>query len=130
MKQNERQELVLYRISKAKETIQEIDILIQNKLWNTAINRLYYACYYAVSALLAQKDINAQTHAGVRQMFGLHFIKAELISKDLGKFYSEIFDKRLTGDYDDFIDYSEEDIIELYDPAKELILTIDSLLDK
>jgi len=128
MKQNEKQELVKYRVYKAKETIQEIEILIENKLWNTAVNRLYYACYYAVSALLAQKDINAQTHAGVRQMFGLHFIKTELISKDLGKFYSEIFDKRLTGDYDDFIDYSEKDIIELYGPAKKLILTIDSLL--
>jgi uncharacterized protein (UPF0332 family) len=130
MKQNGKQELVGYRISRAKETIREIEILIQNKLWNTAINRLYYACYYAVNALLAQHDINAQTHAGARQMFGLHFVKTELISKDLGKFYSEIFDKRLTGDYDDFIDYTEDDILDLYEPAKELIHSIDTLLKK
>ncbi len=129
MKQDERQELVNYRISKAKDTIQEIEILIQNKLWNTAINRLYYACYYAVSALLANNDINAQTNAGARQMFGLHFIKKEVISKDLGKFYSDIFDKRQTGDYNDFIDYSEEDVLGLYEPAKKLILRIDNLLE-
>jgi uncharacterized protein (UPF0332 family) len=129
MKQEERQKLVNYRISRAKETLQEIEILIQNELWNTSINRLYYACYYAVIALLANNDIKAQTHAGVRQMFGLHFIKTEVISKDIGKFYSDIFDKRLTGDYDDFIDYSKEDIIGLFKPAKKLILTIDKLLE-
>ena len=37
-------------------------------------------------------------------MFGLHFIKTKLISKDLGKFFSNIFNMRQTGDYDDFID--------------------------
>lgn len=103
-------------------------MLIQNELWNTAINRLYYACYYAVIALLVKNDIQVQTHAGVRQMFGLHFIKAELISKELGKFYTDIFDKRLTGDYDDFVDYSREEIIELFEPAKKFVNTIEKIL--
>lgn len=128
MKQEERKQLVTYRISKAKDTLQEIDLHVQNKLWNTAINRLYYACYYAVIALLINNQINAQTHAGVRQMFGLHFIKSGLISKRLGKFYSDIFDMRQTGDYDDFIDYSENDIIDLIEPAKEFIVEIEKLL--
>jgi uncharacterized protein (UPF0332 family) len=118
MKQSERTELILYRISKAKETLREVDLHIENKLWNTAINRLYYACYYAVIALLVKKEIRAQTHAGVRQMFGLHFIKSELISKDLGKFYSDVFDKRQTGDYDDFLDYTEDDLVGLYRTSK------------
>ena len=52
MTSNERKELVNYRMNKARETFSEIDLLIQHKLWNTAINRLYYACYYAVIALL------------------------------------------------------------------------------
>ena len=43
MTSNERKELVAYRINKSKETFSEIDLLIQNKLWNTAVNRLYYA---------------------------------------------------------------------------------------
>ena len=43
MTQDERNELVNYRISRAKETLSEIELFIQNELWNTAINRLYYA---------------------------------------------------------------------------------------
>lgn len=94
MKEEERKELVEYRFSKAKKTLEEVDLHIENELWNTAVNRLYYACYYAVSALLLKNKIKAQTHAGVRQMFGSHFIKPGVISKDLGKYYSDIFDKR------------------------------------
>ena len=61
-------------------------------------------------------------------MFGLHFIKTGIIDEDLGKYFSNIFDKRLTGDYDDFIDYCKEEVIVLKEPAKLLIQTIDDIL--
>ena len=51
----DRNEIVKYRISKAQETFREVEKHIENELWNTAINRLYYACYYAVTALLISK---------------------------------------------------------------------------
>jgi uncharacterized protein (UPF0332 family) len=130
MNQEERQELVKYRITKARDTFNEVDLHIENKLWNTAVNRLYYACYYAVIALLVDKDIIAQTHSGVRQMFGLHFIKSGLIDKESGKFYSDIFDMRQTGDYDDYIDFNKEDVLDLIGPANELISKIEILLSK
>ena len=130
MKKEDRVEIVKYRIARAHETLREVDILIDNKLWNTAINRLYYSCYYAVSALLINAEIKAQTHAGVRQMFGLHFVNTGLIDRDLGRYYSNIFDKRLTGDYDDFIEYGHDDVIALFDPAKELVNQIDQLIKK
>jgi len=52
MNQSDIEELARYRIQKARETFNEVGLHIQNELWNTAINRLYYACYYAVVALL------------------------------------------------------------------------------
>jgi uncharacterized protein (UPF0332 family) len=128
MNQEERQKLVKYRINKARETFSEVDLHIENNLWNTAVNRLYYACYYAVIALLIDKDIHAQTHSGVRQMFGLHFIKTGIIDKEAGKFYTDIFDLRQTGDYDDYIDFKKEDVLELIEPANELISKIELLL--
>ncbi|MFC2126695.1 HEPN domain-containing protein [Bacteroidota bacterium] len=128
MNEQERIELIHYRLNRAKDTLKEVDIHISNELWNTAINRLYYACYYAVIALLVKHKISSQSHAGVRKMFGLHFIKPGLINKDLGKFYSDIFDKRQTGDYDDFVDFNREEVISLLDPAKKLINEIEKLL--
>jgi len=130
MTNNERQELIHFRLTKAKETLLEIDILIENELWNTAINRLYYACYYALIALLLKNDLQAKTHAGVRKMFGLHFVKTGLFSKQLGNFYSEIFDLRQTGDYDDYIVYKKSDVLDLIIPAREFIDEVEKLLKK
>ena len=128
MNQQERNDLVNYRINRAKKTFNEVKILIDNKLWGVAVNRLYYACYYAVIALLSKNKINAETHGGVRRMFGLHFVRTGLITKETGKFYTEIFEKRHSSDYDDFIDISENDVFSYIEPANKLIQEIDRLI--
>jgi uncharacterized protein len=117
MNVSDRDKLVAHRLKRAKNTLAEINLLVENQLWNTAVNRLYYACYYAVTALLAKNGINAQTHRGVRQMFGFHFIKTGIIDKDIGKYYSDIFDNRQFGDYDDFVEYTRENVVALIEPA-------------
>lgn len=94
-----------YRIQRAKETILEAEMLIQNGFFNAAVNRLYYACYYSVNALLVKQRITAQTHAGVKQMFGLNFIVTGKLPSKLGRFYNQLFNDRITGDYDDFISF-------------------------
>ncbi|HEV7346778.1 HEPN domain-containing protein [Telluribacter sp.] len=128
MKSQDRIELSKYRIRRARETFGEVSILIENRLWNTAVNRLYYACYYAVIALLIRNEISVNTHAGVRQMFGLHFVKTGIIDNELGKFYSNIFTTRQSADYEDYLDFSEEDVLDLLKPADELIQKIEELL--
>ncbi len=128
MNETDRKEIVRYRLSRAHDTLREVNILIENQLWNTAVNRMYYACYYAVIALLVSNEIKAQTHTGVRQMFGLHFVKKGIVDKEFGRYYSKIFDKRQTGDYDDFIDYNKEDVLALFKPATEFISEIDKLI--
>ncbi len=126
----EKDEIVNYRIRKARETFNEVQLHIDNKLWNTAVNRLYYACYYAVIALLINKDFKPHTHSGVRQMFGLHFVKTGVIDNNIGKFFTDIYDMRQTGDYDDFIEYSKEDVIDLMEPANRLIAQAEAILKK
>ena len=130
MNHEERKKLVEYRIEKARNTLSEIRLHIQNEFWLTAMNRLYYACFYAVSALLLDKGIESKTHSGTKQMFGLHFIKTGIISEESGNFYAVIFNLRQTGDYDDFVNFSEEDVIKLIEPANQLISQIEKLLNK
>jgi hypothetical protein len=50
MTQDER--LVRYRMRRANEAIAEAELLAGSGHWNTSVNRLYYACFYAASALL------------------------------------------------------------------------------
>ena len=96
------EDYIHYRLQKAKQTISETKILIENKLWNTAVNRMYYACFYSVGALLVKHNIETSSHSGSRQKLGQHFIQTGIISKDLGKHYTELFEKRQKGDYNDF----------------------------
>jgi uncharacterized protein (UPF0332 family) len=63
-------------------------------------------------------------------MFGLHYIKTGLIENDLGKFFTDIYDMRQTGDYDDFIEYSKEDVLDLIEPAQKLVKTAEKVLNQ
>ena len=65
-------------------------LLADNDRWNTAINRLYYASFYAVIALLIKNGIETQTHDGVRTQFGLQFVKTGIIDKKFGKLFLSI----------------------------------------
>ncbi len=63
----------------ADETLKEVEILAKESHFNAAANRLYYACYYAVSALLVANGFNAQSHAGAKTLLGLHFVSKGLL---------------------------------------------------
>ena len=97
----ERVDIVRYRIDNAQSTLAEVNVHIQNHFYNTAANRMYYACYYAASALLIANGITTKSHDGVKQMFGLHFIKTGVLPMPLSSIYSTLFKRRLSGDYDD-----------------------------
>lgn len=125
---DERDALVSYRIQKAFDTIKEAKGISSLGYWNAVANRLYYACYYATTALLIKNSFQAQTHRGVITLLGMHFIKTGKISENSGKLFSRLFELRQTGDYDDLFDLSAEDVQPLLEPAKNYIEEISNLL--
>ena len=66
MTDEERNAIVLYRMENARRTLNEIADHCERGYWNTAINRMYYACFYAASALLVANKIVVKSHEGVR----------------------------------------------------------------
>jgi len=122
------QEYIRYRLEKARETLHDAEILAHEGSWNSAMNRLYYACFYAVLALLFKHDIKTRTHSGVKSQFGLNFIVTGAIEKKWGAFYSDIFALRQKGDYADFIEFEEHELSTLIPEARLFISIIDSLL--
>ena len=69
-----RKALLAYRMQRAYDTMKEAEVMIRETFYNAAINRMYYACYYATVALLLKNNIQTQTHNGVKTMLGLHFV--------------------------------------------------------
>ena len=72
-------DLINYRIARAKDTYDDALILSEKEKWNSTINRLYYATYYALMALLLDSDLKPTTHNGAKSNFTKHFIKFEYV---------------------------------------------------
>lgn len=87
-----KEDYIRYRIEKAEQTMLDARLLYENGRYNSAVNRLYYACFYLVNAFLSSKDIIAHTHAGVRTQFFKEFIKANQNNRNLGELYTDLFD--------------------------------------
>jgi hypothetical protein len=121
MKTSERENYIKYRLGKATETLDDAALLIDNQKWNSAINRLYYAAYYAISALLTRDELNTKTHNGVKTQFFLNYVKTGIFSLEMGKLYADLFDWRQKGDYSDFFDFTAADVIPQFEPTKSLI---------
>ena len=124
-----KEDLIKYRLLRARDTLDDAQILAEKNKWNSTINRLYYACYYAVIALLLDSDLKPTTHNGAKSYFSEYFIATNKIPKELGKIYSQLFTWRQKGDYDDLFDFRKEKVIPYFEPVKRLIDAIENILD-
>lgn len=126
----DRKNLIDYRLSRAFETIDEAKYNADGGYYNTAVNRLYYAAYYAASALMLANGINANTHAGIKTMLSLHFVRTGLLDVEHGRTFLTLFENRQSGDYEDFV-YCDLNLFNLLLPNTiAFIEAIKSLIPK
>lgn len=123
-------DLVNYRIARAKDTYDDASILAEREKWNSTINRLYYATYYAVMALLLDSDLKPTTHNGAKSSFSEYFIKTGKIDSKYGKLYSQLFMWRQKGDYDDLFDFNKEKVMPYFEPVNDFISLIENMIKK
>jgi len=87
----------------------------------SAINRLYYACFYAITAVLVLKGAKPRKHTAVRSAFNRDLVNSGVVPVDKAKVYNLLFDLRLAADYQDFFEANAESVRELSDESAELI---------
>ena len=114
-------EYIRYRLDTSYTTFEAARVLADNGFWNSAVNRLYYSVFYAVSALLVVHDILTKTHSAVKCQFSLHFVKTGVFDKKYGQLLSELFDWRQKGDYENIFEYDQESVEPLFIPVKEML---------
>lgn len=126
MNQNERKEYVRFRIESSRKTFEAAKVLAQNGFWNSAVNRLYYAVFYAVNALLVLNKIQTKSHSATKSQFSLHFVKTGKFDKKYGRLLAELFDWRQKGDYENIFDYDSDSVQPLFLPVEEFISLIEN----
>lgn len=126
--QDERKAIIDYRIEKAQIAMDEAAKVTTLGLWNIAANRLYYALYYAASALLISDGLSSHTHRGLITQIHLNYVKTENLTEEDGKLLRRMFTMRHEGDYEDFIDASEDDILSVTPKVKALVKKLTSMI--
>jgi uncharacterized protein (UPF0332 family) len=128
MNPSERQTMIDYRLERVRKTMVEARDMASLEHWNTTVNRLYYACFYVVGALLLKHKIAAKSHDGLRRMFGLHFVKSGKVDKQLAEVFSHLIHKRQKGDYADLVKFDEASVVSLFVPTEQFINAIEKLV--
>ena len=123
-----KEDIIKYRLQKSSKLLEEIKFLLDNGYANTAISRMYYACYHAISALLFHNNLDTRTHKGLRLQFNNHFVKTGKISLDKAKVFARIYERRQESDYDDFMEFTLEQAQEFYPAIIDLITTVHALI--
>jgi len=124
-----KKELITYRLERAKESYEDGKLLVSKSRWNSAANRLYYACFYIVSAYLAKRDIRATTHSGLKIAFNKELVKTGKVSKEDGKLFNKLFGLRQEADYEDFHAMEREDVEPLLPKIESLLVEIENILN-
>ena len=119
--EEERRIIVQLEIEKAQSIMAQIESLKVLRYWDNIANRLYYAIFHAVSALLINDGHSVNTHKGVVVLFGQHYVRTGIFDMADGKLYSQLQTMREKGDYNCTYQTSEDEVLPLIEPAHILI---------
>lgn len=118
---DDKKNIIKYRVEKSASTIIEAKDNAKLGHWNLVANRLYYALFYMIAALLLDKDIQFKSHAGAIRAIGLHFVSKGLLTSEEGSLISRLQNMRSSGDYDDLFNWTEENVAPMFEPTEALL---------
>jgi len=121
MNPRDKQILITYRIERADESLQAAHLLLEHQLLIPAMNRVYYAMFYAVQAVLALQEVAFSKHEQVKGYFNREFIKTGIFPVKFGKLYNMVFEYRQKFDYVDLAMPNETMVRDHLQEAKTFI---------
>jgi uncharacterized protein (UPF0332 family) len=118
-------DLSQHRLSKAKDTLRQAELLLKNNEYDGSINRSYYAIFHAIRSLLALVGLDSRKHTGVISFFDQYFVKTGICEKQFSTIAHTAFDSRQVHDYQDFQTLTYEQAKTQVDEAKRFIHVIE-----
>ena len=128
MNSEQLQELVRYRMEQASETLAEAVLLRDVAAFRGAINRAYYAMFYALLGLLATRQLGTSKHSGAIALFDREFVKTGIFSSELSRALHLAFQRRQVHDYGEVVHADLNAANESIEAAEQFITAIGSYL--
>ena len=122
-------DLAKYRLDTADETLEVAKECFDKKHYKDAINRSYYAAFYAARAVLALEGVDYKRHKDVIAHFNQYYVATEKLPKEIGRKLAGLQQKREQSDYDDFFIASVEEAQKQYENSKMIVECIKTYLN-
>ena len=120
--------LIRLWLEKTTATLAAVPVLIREGFYASAINRLYYACFYAVTALLLKDEKQFSKHSAILAEFNRHYVKEGKVEKHWSRFLKDLFQGRQEGDYLPTATFERADVQQRLEQAGEFVRVIRELI--
>ena len=114
-------ELSKYRLEIAESTYHIAELCFDNQGYRDAVNRSYYATFYALRAVLALEGVDFKRHKDVVAYFNQHYVATEKFEREMGKRIGRLKTMREDCDYDDFYVIERDEVLEQLRTAEIVI---------
>jgi len=117
-------------IERAEKSLNTACYLLELGDYEACVSRSYYAMFYIAEAALFLKGISPSSHKGVINLFGNHFVKPGIFSREFGKMLSVAYSKRLLSDYGVSLSVTREEAERVLESAQKFVAGVKKYLLK
>jgi len=126
--EEEKKSLITYRIEQAKNSIKTVQLLINSNDFNAAVSRIYYGMFYMILAIAVKNDFETSKHQQLIGWFNKNIVNTDVLPRHYGKLINKTFKSRQESDYEAFITYSQDEVLQMFEDMKEFINKIEEYL--
>lgn len=121
-------ELSKHRLEMAESTYHIAELCLENEGLRDAVNRSYYAVFYALRAVLALERVDFKRHKDVVAYFNQYYVATNKFEHEIGKRIGRLKTMREDCDYDDFFVLEKDEVLEQLETVEVVISAIKKYL--
>jgi uncharacterized protein (UPF0332 family) len=122
MQPDDKNILIARWLEKSQDAMKVAEDNVANNHPESALNRIYYAIFYVVTALAQKEDFKTSKHASLMGWFNKKFVfENKVFEPKLFEVYKDASEYRLESDYDAMYKPDSEEVKELLANAKIFI---------
>lgn len=123
-------DLARYKIERAKEELENANLLYENERLKAANNRAYYSIYYSLTAVLCLEPVAFKKHKDTLAYFNKNYVHGGKFPPEIGRAVEKAAKIRHASDYDEFYITSKDEATRQIDTAKRLIDLVTKYVEK
>ena len=122
------EDLIKFRLEEADEALSAAHLLLSQGMVRSAVNRAYYAMFYAVLALLVKSQLKSSKHSGTIALFQREYVGKGILEVKYSRLMRDLFAHRQRTDYREFYIISEMKATSLISEVESFIKEAKSIL--